>query len=227
MPSPSGFTRSWPNGNSCRANTSPTPALSTQSCSSAASKTYGIDLIGPTRGDNHWQAKAGAGFAARDFAIDWEQQTATCPAGQDQSRVGRRRSIKFKNHVIKIKFGKTDCRDVPVVRSNAHAPAHRAAPSRSGPKRSTRHCWPGDSASRRRRSAPSMPGEQAWKARSRKGCVPTGCVARAISGLPKTHLQHLMTAAAMNVVRMLRWFAGEPKATTPVSAFARLYQPVT
>ena len=46
-------------------------------------------------------------------------------------------------------------------------------------------------------------------------------------GLRRTHLQHLMTAAAINVVRLLRWLAGEPKATTQISAFARLYQPVT
>ena len=32
-----------------------------------------------------------------------------------------------------------------------------------------------------------------------------------------------MTATAMNVVRMLRWLAGEVKATTHPSAFARLY----
>jgi hypothetical protein len=36
-----------------------------------------------------------------------------------------------------------------------------------------------------------------------------------------------MTAAAINVIRILRWLSGEPKATTQVSAFARLYQPVT
>jgi hypothetical protein len=42
-------------------------------------------------------------------------------------------------------------------------------------------------------------------------------------GLAKTHLQHLMTAAAMNVVRMLRWLAGEAKAVTRPSAFAQLY----
>jgi len=42
-------------------------------------------------------------------------------------------------------------------------------------------------------------------------------------GLAKTHLQHLLTAAAMNVVRMLRWLAGEVKAATRSSAFARLY----
>jgi hypothetical protein len=43
-------------------------------------------------------------------------------------------------------------------------------------------------------------------------------------GLARTHLQHLMTAAAMNVVRMLHWLAEIPKATTRASPFVRLYQ---
>ena len=40
----------------------------------------------------------------------------------------------------------------------------------------------------------------------------------------KAHLQHLMTAAATDVVRLVRWLDGEPKVPTPVSLFARLYQ---
>lgn len=47
-----------------------------------AREQYGIALIGSTRGDHQWQAKEGAGFAARDFALDFERQCATCPAGQ-------------------------------------------------------------------------------------------------------------------------------------------------
>ncbi len=39
-------------------------------------------------------------------------------------------------------------------------------------------------------------------------------------GHAKTHFGHLMTAAAMNVVRLLRWMTDEPKAATRVSAFA-------
>ena len=42
-------------------------------------------------------------------------------------------------------------------------------------------------------------------------------------GRAKTHLAHLMTAAAMNLVRLLRWLAGEPKAQTRHSAFAQLH----
>lgn len=35
-------------------------------------------------------------------------------------------------------------------------------------------------------------------------------------------LQHLMTAAAMNLMRVLDWLSGKQRATTKVSAFARL-----
>ncbi|MEP6776017.1 MAG: transposase, partial [Chloroflexota bacterium] len=43
-------------------------------------------------------------------------------------------------------------------------------------------------------------------------------------GVTKNHLQHLMIAAGMNLMRMVRWLMGEKKATTRVSPFARLYQ---
>jgi len=42
-------------------------------------------------------------------------------------------------------------------------------------------------------------------------------------GLPKTHLQHLGIAAAINLVRLVAWLDGDPLAPTRVSAFERLY----
>jgi hypothetical protein len=44
-------------------------------------------------------------------------------------------------------------------------------------------------------------------------------------GLAKTHLQHVLTAIAMNMVRALRWLAGDHLAQTPHLAFAKLYLP--
>ena len=41
-------------------------------------------------------------------------------------------------------------------------------------------------------------------------------------GLAKTHLQHVVTAAAVNLVRVAEWFAGTPVAKTRVSRFATL-----
>ena len=42
---------------------------------------HGVDLVGPPRPDVKAQARAGEGFAAEHFAIDWERQRATCPEG--------------------------------------------------------------------------------------------------------------------------------------------------
>jgi transposase len=41
-------------------------------------------------------------------------------------------------------------------------------------------------------------------------------------GLPKTHLQHLLTAAAMNITRLAAWLQDSPRSQTRRSHFARL-----
>jgi transposase len=41
-------------------------------------------------------------------------------------------------------------------------------------------------------------------------------------GLAKTHLQHVATATAINLVRLTDWLNGAPRATTRSSAFAAL-----
>jgi transposase len=44
-------------------------------------------------------------------------------------------------------------------------------------------------------------------------------------GQEKTHLQHLATAAAMNIVRLMRWLDGESHAQTRRSALVQLLRP--
>ncbi len=41
-------------------------------------------------------------------------------------------------------------------------------------------------------------------------------------GLSKVHLQHILTATAMNAIRLFAWFEGIPLAKTRVSSFAKL-----
>ena len=41
-------------------------------------------------------------------------------------------------------------------------------------------------------------------------------------GLAKTHLQHLLTAVALNVIRLGEWWLGTPRAKTRCSPFAAL-----
>jgi len=45
----------------------------------ASQRTYGVELLGPTRADYHWQAHEQEGFAASNFTIDWQKQQAICP----------------------------------------------------------------------------------------------------------------------------------------------------
>ena len=40
-----------------------------------------VELVGPARKDQKWQALAGQGYAAADFQVDWDTQQATCPQG--------------------------------------------------------------------------------------------------------------------------------------------------
>ena len=55
---------------------------------------YGVDLLGPTRSDYHWQAKAGQGFEAKEFKVDWEAKRAilSCRPDQQQLDAGLRPS---------------------------------------------------------------------------------------------------------------------------------------
>ncbi|MCA9947802.1 MAG: transposase, partial [Anaerolineales bacterium] len=41
-------------------------------------------------------------------------------------------------------------------------------------------------------------------------------------GLTKTHLQHVATAAAINIQRVIDWLWEKPRSKTPKSHFARL-----
>lgn len=75
-----------------------------------ASRTqYDVDLLGPTRPDYHWQARAGEGFDTQHFHIDWDKKQATCPA-RCTSMSWTPAVDKRHNHVINIKFSSKDCR---------------------------------------------------------------------------------------------------------------------
>jgi hypothetical protein len=191
-----------------------------------SSKTsYDIELIGPTRGDNHWQTKDGAGFAARDVTIDWEQQQAICPMGKISNRWTPAVDT-FKNDVIKIKFATTDCQVCPTVEQCTKAsPPRRTITVR--PQAQHQALLAG----RQREQIAE------YKAEYAKRAGVEGSIAQSVRttevrrsryiGKAKTHLAHLMAAAVITIVRLLRWLAGEPKAQTRLSPFARLYQGAT
>lgn len=182
---------------------------------------YGVDLVGPTRGDRQWQAQADAGFAARDFAIDFAQQRATCPAGK-VSQSWTLALARGTTPVIKIKFSVADCRACPLrPQCTRSTSARRAIIIRHEAQHEALRIG------RAREQTAEFAVEYARRA-GIEGTIAQGVRSARLRRTPyfgraKTHLAHLMTAAAMNLVRLLRWLADEPKAQTRHRAFARLH----
>lgn len=69
---------------------------------------YQVELIGPTRRDNLWQAKQAEGFAVGNFEIDFANQHAVCPAGKT-SRDWNPALNRYGKPIIKIRWSRNDC----------------------------------------------------------------------------------------------------------------------
>jgi transposase len=181
---------------------------------------YEVDLYGPTRSDYHWQSQAGHGFDAGSFLIDWEKQQATCPEGK-KSLSWTPAVDRGDNQVIKIKFSRVDCRPCP-SRALCTTTKHlrRTITIRA------QAAYEALQAARRRQETDE------FKQQYRERAGVEGTISQAVRafgmrrsryiGLAKTHLQHVLIAAALNVARVSDWLAGVPRAATRISAFEQL-----
>ena len=183
---------------------------------------YGVDLLGPTRLDYHWQAREGAGFDVQHFRIDWDRQHASCPAGKTSiswtPAVDNRR-----NAVIKVKFSSKDCRRCDYVaqciRSTKRYP-RRTLTIRPQPQ------YQALQAARQREATEVFQVEYARRA-GIEGTISRGTRSTRLrrtryTGLARVHLGHILTAVGLNVLRLGEWFLETARATTRITPFARL-----
>jgi len=179
---------------------------------------YGIDLIAPTRADHTWQAKEKQGFDASSFQMDWQGQKATCPAGHESSSWSPTLD-RYNNQVIRIKFSVKDSERCPV---KAHC---TTGPRRMISVRTQEHYEALQQARARQTDATFW---EKYRARSGiEGTISQGVRAFGMRrsryrGTKKTHLQHLVCATALNVVRTLAWLDETPLEKTRVSRFEAL-----
>jgi transposase len=181
---------------------------------------YQVDLFGPVRGDYRRQGQENKGFAAADFVIDWEAQQARCPAGCTSINWNPTIDLR-ENPVIRIKFAMRDCQ----------ACAHRSDCT-DGKRRciSIRPRAQYQALQQRRKSQRTKSFKDEYAKRAGvEGTISQGvrrCDIRhaRYRGLPKTRLQHLATAAALNLVRVADWLDETPHAKTRHSTFERLYR---
>ena len=185
---------------------------------------HGIDLIGPGRRNLSWQSRSGGeAFTLADFAVDWERKVARCPEAKESCGWISRARHRGPGTVIHVQFRAADC---------------WACPSRA-------HCTRSRSKYQGRVLAlmPQAEHEALAAARAREGTEEgkrlyaqrqgvEGTLSQAVRtfglrraryrGLAKTDLQHVATAAALNLDRIAAWFAGRPLAPTRTSRFAAL-----
>jgi transposase len=179
-----------------------------------------VDLIGPAPVDNHWQARAGKGFDAGSFTLDWDDRRATCPGGKTSTK-GSATHDQRGHAIINIRFARADCLACP----------HRACgtTARDGPREITvrpREQHLALQAARQRQATAALQASYAARA-GIEGTISQALrvcdLRRARSvGQAKVHLEHILTAAALNLHRVAAWWDGRPLAKTRQARFVAL-----
>jgi transposase len=210
---------------------------------------YGVEVIGPVRPDTSWQGRQAQAqqiqaqqpqaqtqtdaeaqtemeqeqeqrYDITAFSIDWNKRQAICPQGH-VSRFWREERRSNGKPMIQVEFDRAKCRQCGVK------------------ERCTRRNDRGRIVTLR----PQAPQEALQQARGRQqttefkeayairagveGTISEAAVAHEMRrsryrGEAKTHLAHILTAVAMNVVRVIAWWEKRPRVTTRKSPFAAL-----
>lgn len=181
--------------------------------------TFGVTLITPVLGDQSRQGKAHAGFAATDFTVDWAAQQVTCPAGRRSSAWTT--SVHTGTEKTVITFSAADCRPCPL--------RPQCTTAKSSRRQLTLHTQQKTEALRAARAHQNTT-DWRTKYRLRAGVESTIAQATAVTGLrrtpyrglAKTHLNHVFSAVAINLMRLHTWWNGHPLDRTRTSHLTQL-----
>ncbi|MFI1386423.1 transposase [Embleya sp. NPDC020886] len=180
----------------------------------------GIRVIAPVRPNSTPQQVGATGFGTSAFTINWQAQTAKCPSGQT-SRYWTAGLDNNGRDAIRIRFATATCSPCPVrdqcTRSTRYDRQLTVRPQEQ------------DALLERVRAEQST---KAWKERYAGRAGIEGTIHQAVAvggmrrtryrGLDKTHLGHVLTAAAVNMIRLDAWWTGVPLARTRISRLAAL-----
>ena len=180
-----------------------------------------ITLRGPTRPSQGWQMQVAGAYTFEQFTVDWEQQQARCPQGK--ASVSWAERVGPAGHpFIQVRFSTQDCGTCAQRALCTHAKPPQARTLKLHP----------------RPQSEALQAAQAWYASDEgqrqygrragiEGTLSQGVRAYGFRrtryrGLPKTHMQHVATAAAINIDRIVAWVDQRPRAQTRTSRFAAL-----
>jgi hypothetical protein len=181
---------------------------------------HNVDLVGPLPPDSGWQARDEGGFDLTRFHIDWDRKQVTCPNGKT-SRNWRETHSRQGLPIIQATFRAPDCTPCPDRGRCTRSPVlARHLTFRPRTQYETQQQLRAEQAT------------SAWRDRYAHRAGVEGTIAQAARrsdlhqaryrGLAKTHLQHVLTALALNLVRIDAWLTGIPLGGSWVSRLTRL-----
>jgi len=182
---------------------------------------HDIELIGPVRDNVSWQSKNPDAYDLSKFKINWKTKRATCPQGIKSNKKWSIHQDQWDNTVITIKFPRAACRECQF--------RHLCTRSKNEPREI--NVRPKDE---HLAIVKRLKGQETkkWLKQYNQRAGVEGTISQGVRGfelrsaryvgLDKVHLQHILTATAMNAVRLFAWFEGVPLAKTRVSSFAKL-----
>ncbi|MFC4890644.1 transposase [Streptomyces beijiangensis] len=182
-------------------------------------KKFGVALITPMLRDLSRQARANEGFATHDFRIDWQMQQAVCPTGQTSTTWSPCHQAGVATTVVT--FSTRDCGPCPQRpqcttsqlgrRQLTLQPQEMHEALRDARARQKTEEWKHDYALR-----------AGVEGTMHQATAVTGIRRARYHGLRKTHLDHIYSAVALNLIRLDTWWNGNPLDRTRTSHLARL-----
>jgi transposase len=167
-----------------------------------------IDVVGPPFGSYSWQHKIAHGYDLQAFVLDWEAQQAHCPQGYTSVKWTPGHDVSG-DPVFRIRFDQATCRACPTRQLCTTA---KDAPRQLTVRPQAHH--EAMQAARQRQETPEF--KEKYALRSGVESSLSQGIRRfhlrqsRYIGLARTHLQQLLTAVAMNVVRVIAWLRDEP-----------------
>lgn len=187
-------------------------------------RAYGVTITGPVAADPSWQSRSNTGFAKAQFKVDWDNRVVTCPAGK-QSISWLPNTYPTNGVDWEARFAKKDCTP---CQSREQCTRAKVEPRIIGLQEREYH--EALQAARTRQTTKEFRHQYAARAgiegTHEQAIRRSGLRRTRYIGMAKTHLQHVLTAVALNVVRVGEWLAGTPIAKTRLSPFAALRKQV-
>ena len=179
---------------------------------------HGIALVGPLLADTSAQARAGHGYARADFTVDYDARTVTCPQGKTSAswtpctQKGQAAAVAT--------FSVSDCGPCPA----------RAQCTTSSKKRRQLTVLSRDLAEAQaaaRNAGKTIPFQADYARRAgvegtMHQAASHGARRARYRGLPKTRLDHVYMACALNLLRLEAYWTGTPLDRQRTSHLARL-----